>query len=359
MRPLKLLGLALSILLLLAPATRGEESLHFENLQALGRLPWFEATADGVRVKDPSVGPIIDCHAHLALGFGPPLQVNLFDAPAPTEHYLPTCCAFDLDPYANRNFTPEQLHALEHDLTIESLGPHGMRRTHTVPNLIHEMDELGIARTVILPIDMPFASDNAGRAIEAARREPRLIPFGSVHPHTFGAFGKIDAQAAAGARGLKFHPAVQLFRPDDPRATALYRHAGKKGLVVFWHCGPVGIETGLGRELSQVAYYEKPIAENPQVTFVLGHSGALQADRALKLAQRYPNVYLELSSQGLPVVRRLIAEGPEDRLLFGSDWPFYHAALPLAKVLIATERRPMLRHKILYANAARLFGLKP
>lgn len=351
-------GLAALLLATAAPAGRGDAlPTHFENLQGLAALPWFEATDDGVRVKDPEVGPIIDCHTHLALGFGPPLQVNLFDAPAPTEHYLPTCCGFDLDPYANRNFTPEQLHALEHDLTIESLGPNGMRRTHTVPNLVHEMNELGIVKSVILPIDLPFASDNAGRAIEAARHEPKLIAFGSVHPHTFGAFSRVDAQAAAGVRGLKFHPAVQMFRPDDARATALYRHAGEQGLVVFWHCGPVGIETPLGRELSQVEYYEKPIAENPQVTFVLGHSGALQADRALKLARRYPNVYLELSSQGLPMVRKLVAEAPENRLLFGSDWPFYHAALPLAKVLIATQDRPTLRHKILYANAARLFHL--
>jgi predicted TIM-barrel fold metal-dependent hydrolase len=331
---------------------------HFENLQALSRLPWFAATDDGgVAVKDPDVGPIIDCHAHLALGFGPPLQVDLFSAPAPTEHYLPTCCGFDLDPYANLNFTMEQRHALEHDLTIESLGPNGMRRTHTVPNLVHEMDQLGIRRTVILPIDMPFGSDNAGRALEAAKREPRLIPFGSVHPHAFGANGRIDAMADAGARGLKFHPAVQMFRPDDARAQTLYHHAAERNLVVFWHCGPVGIETGLGRALTQVEYYEAPIAAHPEVTFVLGHAGALQSDQALALARRYPNVYLELSSQGLPVVKRLLAEAPEDRLLFGSDWPFYHAALPLAKVLLATEGRPTLRHKVLYANAARLLKL--
>jgi predicted TIM-barrel fold metal-dependent hydrolase len=127
--------------------------------------------------------------------------------------------------------------------------------------------------------------------------------------------------------------------------------------LVFLHCGPVGIETGLGREFSQVANYEKPIAENPQVTFILGHSGALQADQALALARRYPNVYLELSSQGLPVVRRLVDEAPADRLLFGSDWPFYHAAVPLAKVLLATEGRPELRRQVLYGNAARLLRL--
>jgi predicted TIM-barrel fold metal-dependent hydrolase len=330
---------------------------HFQDLQDLSRLPWFAPAPEGrVKVKDPAIGPIIDFHTHMALAFGPPMSVDLFKLHPRTEHYLPTCCSFDLEPYANRNFTPEQKHALEYDLTIDSLGPNGMRRTHTAPDLQREMDELGIRYSVLLPIDMPFGSDNAGEALKVAARDPHLIAFGSVHPHTAFATAKLDAQAAAGARGFKFHPAVQLTRPDDPRAQALYGEAGRLHKLVFWHCGPVGIENPLSRELTQVDYYERPIADHPDTTFVLGHAGALQAEKALRLAKRYPNVYLELSSQGLPMVRRLVHEAP-DRVVFGSDWPFYHAALPLAKVLLATDGEPVLRHKVLYANAAKLLGL--
>jgi predicted TIM-barrel fold metal-dependent hydrolase len=335
-----------------------EPSLHFENLQALSRLPWFAALPNGrVKIKDAGVGPIVDFHTHLALAFINPLQVDLFRGTPKTETYLPSCCAFDLNPYANRNFTPAQLSTLERDLTVNSFGPGGMRATHTAPNLVSEMDELGVVRSVILPIDLPFGSNNAGAFLAVAKREQRLVAFGSVHPHTWGASARLAAQAAAGARGLKFHPAIQLTRPDDPRAEDLYRQCGERGLLVFWHCGPVGIQNPLSEELTQVAHYERPIAENPNVTFILGHSGALQADRAIQLANRYRNVYLELSSQGLPMIRRLVREAPPDRLLFGSDWPFYPEAVPLAKVLLATEGHPWLRHKVLYANAAHLLRL--
>ena len=46
-----------------------------------------------------------------------------------------------------------------------------------------------------------------------------------------------------------------------------------------------------------------------------------------------------------------------DRLLFGTDWPFYHLGASLAKVLIttATPERKTLRQKILRDNAIRLF----
>jgi len=43
--------------------------------------------------------------------------------------------------------------------------------------------------------------------------------------------------------------------------------------------------------------------------------------------------------------------------MLGSDWPFYHQVVPIAKVLLATEGQPEVRRRVLWENAARLFGL--
>jgi predicted TIM-barrel fold metal-dependent hydrolase len=139
----------------------------------------------------------------------------------------------------------------------------------------------------------------------------------------------------------------------------LYAACGRRRLPVLFHCGPVGIETRLGRRLSQVRHYFLPVEKHPETTFVLGHSGALQLDLALEIARRYPNVYLEISSQSLTNVRRILDEADTDRVLFGSDWPFYHQGIMLAKLLIATVGREGLRHKVMYDNAARLLGFGP
>ena len=104
-------------------------------------------------------------------------------------------------------------------------------------------------------------------------------------------------------------------------------------------------------------HYFRPIEKNPETTFVLGHSGALQMDLALEIAKRHPNVYLETSSQSLTNVRKILDTADVSRVLFGSDWPFYHQAIPLAKLLIATVGREELRAKVLHENAARLLGL--
>jgi predicted TIM-barrel fold metal-dependent hydrolase len=56
-------------------------------------------------------------------------------------------------------------------------------------------------------------------------------------------------------------------------------------------------------------------------------------------------------------VRTILDQADPDRVVYGTDWPFYHQSIALAKVLIATEGDPALRRKVLHDNAARLFGL--
>lgn len=330
---------------------------RFDSLNDLAKLPWFELRDGRVVVSDPSVGTAIDTHTHLALSFVRPNQVDLQRGSERTEHYLPDHRPFDLDVYVNKNFLPDDLHRMERDLSLGALSGGGMRATHTVPNLTREMGELRVAQSVLLPIDWPALSDNATTWLTTVRNDPRFVGFGSVHPYARDVARKLDRQIALGARGIKVHPAVQLVHPASERALKLYKLCGERGLPIFWHCGPVDIEPPLGRYLSQVRHYEKAIAENPDTTFVLGHSGALQMDTAIGYARRYPNVWLEIASQSLTNVRRLVHEAPSDRLMFGTDWPFYHQAVGLAKVFIATEGNDAARHALLRGNAARLLKL--
>jgi predicted TIM-barrel fold metal-dependent hydrolase len=327
-------------------------------VRALAQFPWF-GEADGKLVlTDRSIGPVLDMHTHFALGFLKPLQVDLLEEHAYTEHYLPKANPLDLEVYVNANFSERQLSEMRKDLTLRSAGPNGMRRTHTAPNLLREMKEMGITRSVSLPIDYPFLSANTAETLLACAGHEGLIPFGSVHPASFKVKEKVEGVVHRGALGFKMHPTVQMVRPDAPGTKALYRAAGDAGVPVLWHCGPVNIEPPLGRWLSQVRWYERPIAENPRTTFVLGHAGARQPELALALQRKYPNVLLELSSQGLPWVKRFVEEADPDRIVFGSDWPFYHQGIALAKVLIATEGKPEVRHRILWKNAARMLRIE-
>ena len=164
----------------------------------------------------------------------------------------------------------------------------------------------------------------------------------------------VDALVARGIRGVKIHPAIQILGPDHPRMIALCRACGARNLPVLFHCGPVGIDGKGARRRTQVDRYRAALEACPETTFVLGHAGALQHERAIALARQLPNVWVEIASQSLPVVRQLLDEVDPTRICFGSDWPFYHQGIGLAKVLIATEGRDDVRRMVLHDNAARL-----
>jgi len=331
--------------------------LIFQNLLDLARLPYFNVQGGRLVLADPSLGPTIDVHTHLALSYGPGEPVDLERPSYRTEHYLPAECPIDLDVYQNRNFTDDDMARMKLDLGVFSFTRAGMRRTHTAPNLLREMDELGIVRSVLLPIDFPVWSRNSEQWLKVAKNhQPRFVGFGSVHPYQPHLEARLDRLVAMGARGVKVHPAVQMVPPEDKRAMRLYHLCGQRRLPVLFHCGPVDIESAAGRRMSQVHRYEKALAENPETTFVLGHSGALQMREALAFGRRYPNTYFEIASQSISGVRQLCAEAPPGRLLFGTDWPFYHQAIGLAKVFLATEGDDKLRRAVLSGNAEKLFG---
>ncbi|MBI5608453.1 MAG: hypothetical protein HY902_06190, partial [Deltaproteobacteria bacterium] len=125
---------------------------RFENLADLARLPFFEVKEGRLVLADRRLGPAIDLHTHLALTYLVPQRLDLERHWPETEHYLPKTTPIDLDIYVNKNFLAEDLPRMERDLGLGALSAGGMRRTHTIPNLLKEMDELGIAQSVLLPI---------------------------------------------------------------------------------------------------------------------------------------------------------------------------------------------------------------
>src|SRR5262245_5089285 len=138
------------------------DSMHFRDLLALDRLPWFKREDGRLKLAHPSLGPVIDCHTHLALSYLRPNRVDLHKLHEATLNYLPHDREFTLDEYLNRSLSDGDLKRLKRDLVWRSVTAGGMRVTHTAANLRRDMDDLGIAHSLLLPIDFPWLSDNAG-----------------------------------------------------------------------------------------------------------------------------------------------------------------------------------------------------
>jgi predicted TIM-barrel fold metal-dependent hydrolase len=352
-----------------AAAGRGPYGkLVFRGYRGLAELPYFELDRDGeLRVVDLDLPPAVDLHTHLGMSllFAPDLDLG---RRTPRTRYLLDCdrenpgCALDLDVYINSAFDEAMHTELSRELVKQLLLGSDAAATHTIPNLVAEMDRVGFGRATVLPIaiGLPFGDDSSERWLDAIERSPardRLVPFASVHPHWSGWRDQLRSAAARGARGIKVHPEFQRLFPDETAMMEVYEECDRLGLVVLFHAGRSGIEPEFVRKYALLRRYEPAVTAFPQVQFVLGHAGARDVADAMRLASRHENVWLEITGQGVTQLDAILDENGSDRILFGSDWPFYPLAATLAKVLLVTERRPGMRAAILRGNADRLFAV--
>lgn len=335
--------------------------LRYAGYRGLAELPWFELGEDGFLHSRIELPPTVDMHTHLGWSYFLAPRVDLLRRTSRIQ-YLMDCdaeeppCPLDLDVYVNSNFTEAMHSQLSWETMTSLLTGSRAAATHTVPNLVAEMDALGVAEAAVLPIatNLPLSGDNSlasREAIVAGGATKRLIPFASVHPDDPKAREKLREAKRAGVRGVKLHPEMQRFFPDAPGAMAIYEECGKLGLPVIFHAGRSGIEPDFLKPYALLRYYVPGIREFPQVKFLLGHAGARDVAEALLIARDHRNVWLELSSQGASSIDHLLQELGPEKLVFGSDWPFYPLAVALAKVLLVTGDDAGAQRQILGGNA--------
>jgi len=208
--------------------------------------------------------------------------------------------------------------------------------------LISEMGEAGIDLSVIFPMDFGLAVNvgeapisifevNKAYADLAAKHPGKLIAFVGVDPRRREApFLVEQAIKEWKMRGLKLHPAAGFY-PSDQVAYPLYEIVEKYELPVIVHTGPAAHP--LYSEYAQPLYIDKIAADFPRVNFVMAHMGYGWYSEAVSLAENKANIYLDISGwqrefhsdarEFYHVLRFALNMLGNQRILFGSDWPFF------------------------------------
>ncbi|MFQ6086226.1 MAG: amidohydrolase family protein, partial [Candidatus Bathyarchaeia archaeon] len=137
--------------------------------------------------------------------------------------------------------------------------------------------------------------------------------------------------------------------PLTKDADVLWKAANEFGISVMVHTGP-----GMHFALPSMVI---PKAEDfPDVPIVLAHAGfGFFAAEALLLAQRYDNIYLEISWSPSYDVTAMVESVP-DKVLFGTDL-LENTPIELAKIK-ALNLAEDIRKKIFEENAIRVFKLR-
>jgi predicted TIM-barrel fold metal-dependent hydrolase len=237
------------------------------------------------------------------------------------------------------------------------------------------LDEAGIERAVVLPIDCTTAHGcrifSNELIAEIVEKYPRLIGFASVDPNLRDAPKTLErAVREYGLRGLKLDPALQLFDIDDPEtAFPVYSQCVQLGIPVLMHCGLSWAPQGRSSR-AQPLQLETVVHEFPDLRVVIAHCGWPWVNDALLLALKYPNVYLDTAViySGTPAdsLRRVLADvigldvvqrSLHDKLLLGSNTPRIRPKRMTAAVR-ALGLDPAVERKITHDNAVALLGLK-
>jgi predicted TIM-barrel fold metal-dependent hydrolase len=244
-------------------------------------------------------------------------------------------------------------------------------RRRTLEQVAREYEELDIL-AVLLAWDAETATNRPRLSnefvAEAVRDYPNaFIGFGSVDPRKGDrAVEEVDRIADLGLKGVKLHPSLQAFFPDDERYWPLYDRCRARGLAVLFHTGTSGI--GAGRpggqgiriDFAQPIHLDPVAAAFPELQIVAAHFGFPWHMEMLAIALHKTNVWIDISGWApryIPAeVIREMKGRLQDRFLFGSDYPFIQPQRCLDELSALDIPDPILQ-KILVGNASRLLGL--
>ncbi|MBD2843693.1 amidohydrolase [Paenibacillus sp. IB182496] len=185
-------------------------------------------------------------------------------------------------------------------------------------------------------IVLAFAAHATGMVVPNAyvadycRSDPdRLFGFASVDPSDWDCVAQFEtAVRELGLRGLKLGPIYQNFHPEDKRHFALYAKAQELGVPVLWHQGTSFVPEGY-LEASRPAALDPIARAFPELKMIIAHMGHPWIDECIALVRKHPNLYMDVSALGsrpwqfYNALVSAVEYGAQDKLLFGSDYPFF------------------------------------
>ncbi len=210
------------------------------------------------------------------------------------------------------------------------------------------LDELmascGLDKTIV------FHPDNA-LVQNAIATRPQVFGLVWANPREPDCAQKVESYLDDGNfRGMKLHPLLDGYHPNDPMVHPLADLAAERNLPLLIHTGhPIFTLPWSVEELAEAKPKTKVIMGH------MGHGNIIYINAAIKAAERQPNVYLETS--GMPMHTKILEAVNKvgvDRVLYGSDAPFHHPEVEMLKIKLSGLKQSEME-MVLGVNAERLF----
>jgi predicted TIM-barrel fold metal-dependent hydrolase len=231
--------------------------------------------------------------------------------------------------------------------------------------LLKRMDQFGIAYAINLSSMRAVAGFR--EELITARKEfelsnGRILYLGFFNPKDGNSDLLLLKEACSwtGFKGIKIHPSFNGIPADDPLYEPVWGFAAENDLTIVAHSWSVSTYNPV-QVFSTPEKFEIYVKKYPAVRFVLAHSGGRGTGRheAVRMANTYTHVYTDCAGDiyDYHYFEDMIRSLPENKLLFGSDYPWFDLRSHLTRMFLS-DITDSQKQRILRDNAIEAFKLE-
>ena len=211
--------------------------------------------------------------------------------------------------------------------------------------LLAEMDESGIDKSVILPVDFGVAMGDPEVSIEEVNK--KYSELAKKHPNRLIAFAGVDPRRKNGLelfkrcieewgmKGLKLHPCTGFY-PNQKEVYPLLEKASEWKVPVLIHSGSMMVP--LRSKYSQSIHFDDLGADFPDLPIIAAHSGGMFGyTQMISIMNIKLNIMADISAWQVTAdrnypffcksLRDLMDFVEPERIFFGSDSPSFRSIM--------------------------------
>ncbi len=213
------------------------------------------------------------------------------------------------------------LEAMARDSGFEAVS------ANTVAGLKAHMAESGVDKSVVLGItERP---DQVSRANDwlISIQDDMLVPFGAIHPGLETKADEVRRLRQAGIKGIKLHPVMNTFYPDDPDMFPVYEELGED-MVLEIHTGRLPTSKPGDPVYAAPERIMNVVRQFPKLKVIALHLGGFyMLDEAERDLLGRENVFIDttwppsLREVAGETLAAIINKHGSHRVCFGTDYP--------------------------------------